>query len=244
VNDSFDSTEQGDQPPPAFRELGRIVPGDDPLGAVLWRVLELAQQVIPELAEVSVCLVEDGGPRTLVSTGPLARHLEERQYEAGFGPCTDAAATGSTIRVDTAGSTQAYPDFARMAAADGVTHILSVGLPVRQRVVGGLNLYSTDAAGFSEDSVALAETFAAYSAVAVANLPLSESTAERSQRLETALRTRAVIEQAKGIVMARQYCTADEAFGVLQRLSVSRDERLADLAAQLVAMTQAGPGPS
>jgi len=50
-----------------------------------------------------------------------------------------------------------------------------------------------------------------------------------------------VIEQAKGIVMARQYCTPDEAFAVLHRLSMSRNERLSEVAAQLVSVTQARP---
>jgi GAF domain-containing protein len=241
VNDPSDFTEQNAEPLSGYAEGGKVEPDEEPLAAVLRRVADLAKQVIPELTEASVTLIDDTRPRTVVFTGPLALHLDERQYEEGFGPCTDAAATGSTIRVDIAGSAQAYPDFARLAAAEGVAHILSVGLPVRQRVVGALNLYCTAPGGFSKDSAALAETFAAYGALAVANLVEHERTAERAQQLETAVRTRAVIEQAKGIVMARQYCTPDEAFAVLHRLSMSRNERLSEVAAQLVSVTQARP---
>jgi GAF domain-containing protein len=239
VNDPSDFTEQNAQPLSGYAEGGKAEPAEEPLTGVLRRVADLAKQVIPELTEASVTMIDDTRPRTVVFTGPLALHLDERQYEEGFGPCTDAAATGCTIRVDTAGSAQAYPDFARLAAAEGVTHVLSVGLPVRQRVIGALNLYCTIPAGFSEDSAALAETFAAYGALAVSNLAVHESTTERTQQLETAIRTRAVIEQAKGIVMARQYCTPDEASAVLRRLSISRHERLCDVAARLVAVTQA-----
>lgn len=241
MNDPSDFPEQNAQPLSGYSEGGRAEPDEEPLATALRRVADLAKQVIPELTEASVTLIDDTRPRTLVFTGPLALHLDERQYEEGFGPCTDAAATGSTIQVDTAASAQAYPDFARLAAAEGVAHILSVGLPVRQRVIGSLNLYCTNPGGFSADSAALAETFAAYGALAVANLAVHESTPERAQQMENAIRTRAVIEQAKGVVMARQYCTPDQAFAVLRRLSMSRNERLSDVAARLVAVTQARP---
>ena len=56
--------------------------------------------------------------------------------------------------------------------------------------------------------------------------------------LREALRTRPVIEQAKGIVMAERGCTADEAFGVLKKLSMDTNVRVADVAAALVYQAQ------
>ena len=238
MNPSSRPLDRNGQVPPELAGLGATVRGDEPRSAVLRRVAELATQVIPELTAASVTLIDDSHPRTVVSTDPLAVRLDEGQYAEGFGPCTDAAATGSTIQVDTARTSEAYPGFARLSATSGVTHVLSVGLPVPQRVVGALNLYSTAPAGFSDDSVALAETFAAYAAIGVTNLALYAGAAERAQQLESALRTRAMIEQAKGIVMARRHCTPDEASAVLHRLAVSRDEGLPELAAQLVERTQ------
>lgn len=119
-----------DQPPTVsatsarvFDQLGKILFGssdDRSLGRVLQRVAEAAQQFVPELDEVSITLVEDHQPRTVVFTGQLASDLDERQYERGFGPCIDAALSGATIVVDTADpSTTAYPDFARTAAGHG-----------------------------------------------------------------------------------------------------------------------------
>src|SRR3954451_9028817 len=82
-----------------FAELGRVVLGDEPLGAVLERVAGLAAKAIPEASEVSVTLMEGGRAHTVAFTGSLAVQLDERQYETGWGPCLDAAVSGHTITV-------------------------------------------------------------------------------------------------------------------------------------------------
>ena len=64
--------------------------------------------------------------------------------------------------------------------------------------------------------------------------------------LTSALTSRAVIDQAKGIVMAKRGCTADEAFRVLTRLSNRSNRKLRDIAAEVVELTagSAGTEPS
>ncbi|GAA1429586.1 GAF and ANTAR domain-containing protein [Microlunatus lacustris] len=226
-----------------FAELGRIVHATDgsSLSPVLQRVADLAQQLIPELAEVSVTLVEHGRARTVVFTGRLAVVLDERQYASGFGPCLDAAASGSTIAVDTAVSDNPYPDFSQAAAAQGITRVLAVGLPIAQRTLGALNMFSDAEHPFSPDSVALAETFASYAGIAVANATLYHAAVDEAQHMHAALRSRAVIEQAKGVLMTTRHCTADEAFALLTRASQHQNRKLHDIATELVARTTRPP---
>src|SRR3954447_23209209 len=123
-------------PSSVFAELGRVVLGDEPLGTVLERVAGLAAKAMPEASEVSVTLMEGGRARTVAFTGSLAVQLDERQYEAGWGPCLDAAVSGDTIRVDTGGDPHAtaYPDFAAVAGRTGLVQSVSIGLPVAERV--------------------------------------------------------------------------------------------------------------
>ena len=59
----------------------------------------------------------------------LAAQLDERQYEAGFGPCVDAALSGTTISIENTDDSPVYPDFARIARRHGITHTMSTGLP-------------------------------------------------------------------------------------------------------------------
>ena len=84
-------------PRAAFAELSKIMLGAQPLSETLSRIAELAKQTVRGAAEVSVTLMQDGTVSSVSFTGPLAAQLDERQYEAGFGPCMDAALSGATI---------------------------------------------------------------------------------------------------------------------------------------------------
>ena len=127
----------------AFAELALITVNTDPPEQTLRRVAELAKQTLGGVEDVSLTVIEGGQPRTVVFTGPLAVDLDERQYELGFGPCLDAAKTGQTIIVDTADDHSPYREFGRIAARAGVRHAVSVGMPIAQRNIGGLNIYRT-----------------------------------------------------------------------------------------------------
>ena len=218
----------------AFSELSKILLGDQPLNRTLQRVAEVAQQALPEISEVSVTLMNQQKPRTVVFTGPLAVTLDERQYTVGFGPCTDAALTGDTIIVDHADPNNAYPDFAGAALRAGINHTVSVGLPVPHRIIGALNMYAATRGPVADSTVALAQTFASYAAVAVANAALYSSTADLARQMQTAVQSRAVIDQAKGILMARQGCGADAAFQTLVHQSQRQNRKVRDIAQSVV----------
>jgi GAF domain-containing protein len=225
----------------AFLELGRLDLAALPLGQVLRRVAELAQATVPGTDEASVTLFDGDAPRSASFTGDLAVHLDERQYSTGFGPCLDAAREGRVVAVPDMERDERYPDFAAVAVRAGVHSSLSVGTELSQRPRGGLNLYSRSVRAFDDPGVLdLARTFVDYAAVALANAALLDAHRTLSQQLERALASRAVIEQAKGILMARTGWTADEAFAELVRRSQHLNRKLRDLAAELVAGAATG----
>ena len=240
--DPSDIEPTGGQPDPraAFAELSKIMLGAQPLSETLSRVAELAKQSIPGAAEVSVTLMQDGTVTSVSFTGPLAVQLDERQYEAGFGPCMEAALSGATIPIDDTAHSGTYPDFGRIAFRHGITHTMSIGLPVERRTVGALNIYGSGEGPFDETTAELATAFASYAAVAVANAGLYASTATLAGNLQKALDSRAVIDQAKGILMGRHHCSADTAFGLLVRQSSTSSRRLRDIAQDIVDGVQRG----
>ena len=130
---------------------------------------------------------------------------------------------------------------ARHALAAGVRSSLSVALPLQEAVVEPLNIYATQPATFDRDAVELARTFAGYAAVAIANARLYQITATLAENMRRAMETRAVIEQAKGIIVAQQHCTPEHAFDLLTRLSQTTHRKLRDCAADLVASTAEDP---
>jgi GAF domain-containing protein len=222
-------------PTAAFAELGHIKLNETSLDQVLSRVADLARRTLPGASEVSVTLVGGGDAHTAAYTGPLALKLDEWQYDRGYGPCLDAAATATTMSVPDTTNEARWLDWATQAADAGARSSLSIGLPVQEKVTGALNIYSVDPKAFDDDTVTLAQTFAGYAAVALANAHLYDTTATLAQQMQTAMESRAIIEQAKGIIMGQRRCTAQEAFILLSKVSQDSNRKLRDVAAALVA---------
>lgn len=214
--------------------LSRLMVEDEPLSRVAARVAQAARMTLPGIDEASVTLVEDDRAGTVAFTGELAVHLDERQYEQGFGPCLDASRSGRLVQVRDTADEARYRDFARQAARAGVTRSLSVGMPVPGRAVGGLNLYARSGTGFDEEALAATHAFAAEAAVVLANAALLARTAEQVQQLRQAMASRSVIEQAKGMVMIARGCSEDEAFAELGQLSRRTNRKLRDVAQEIV----------
>ena len=220
---------------PALLELARLDLSAVTLTEALGRVAELARRSVPGADEVSVTLLEGKRARTVAFTGDLAVHLDERQYERGFGPCMDAALSGDTIVIAEGNEEDRYPDFCAVAVRVGIRASLSVGMPVPQRVVGALNLYAHAPGAFDKAAVELAQQFAGFGAVALVNAALIESKVALAGQLEQAMASRAVIEQAKGILMGQQNCGADQAFAELVKWSQRANRKLHDIAGDIVA---------
>ena len=215
--------------------LGRPSGREQPMEGALQRVTDLARTVLPGNPEASVTLVVREHPSTVVSTGLLAVELDEGQYERGLGPCLHAAGTGRIADVPDTRTETRWPDYARRAAEHGTLSSLSVPLAVdAPQVSGALNLYAQRSNGFDEVSRSTATRFGHYAAVVAGNLSRYRRAVERADRLETSLASRAVIEQARGMLMERHGVTADGAFRILARASMHTHSTVRRLAEHLV----------
>jgi AmiR/NasT family two-component response regulator len=136
-----------------------------------------------------------------------------------------------------------WTDLAERALEAGCHSSLSIGLPVQNRVTGALNVYALKAEAFDDDGITLAQTFAGYAAVAISNAHLYETTAGLARQMQKAMESRAVIEQAKGIIMGERHCTPDQAFRILSQLSQDANRKLRDVAAAPVDSASRKPGP-
>jgi GAF domain-containing protein len=226
-------------PTDAFAQLGQIKLGETDLNGVLNHVAHLAKHTIPGADEVSVTLVGEKNAQTAAHTGQLALTLDQWQYHHGRGPCLDASATHATLSLPDMTAEDRWPTWAAEARQAGAHSSLSVGLPLDEQITGALNIYATEPHAFDSDAIILGQTFAGYAAVALANAHLYDAQANLAQQMQAAMQSRAVIEQAKGIIMASRRCTPDDAFAILTRLSQDTNRKLRDVAAALVASAAA-----
>jgi GAF domain-containing protein len=147
----------------------------------------------------------------------------------------DASAAPATLSLPDMRTERRWPDYAERALEAGVDSSLSIGLMLHEAVTGALNIYAGEPEAFDDDAIILAQTFAAYATVALANAHLYDTQATLAQQMQAAMESRAIIEQAKGIIMGDRRCTADEAFAVLTKLSQDTNRKLRDVAGLLVA---------
>jgi GAF domain-containing protein len=228
--------------PAALRALVGIMLGDLARDSVLERVCEMTRSVLPTADDVSVTLVDRDAPRTAASTGPLATRGDETQYEFGEGPCLQALRSGAPVVADDVSSgavTERWPRYAPRAAAAGISSSVSVPLEA-DGSLGALNVYSTRPAAFDAVAIEVAAEIARYAGVVINAAVQVQRAQSLADQLQQALESRAVIEQAKGILMAQHHCDSDEAFERLVRLSQEMHVKLREVAVALVDQTTKG----
>jgi GAF domain-containing protein len=218
----------------AFDQLGRLSFAEHSLESLLDRVTALAARVLPGEPVTSITILSDDRPTTVAASGEVALTLDHVQYSLGSGPCLTAASTGRpTEIVDTHAPTE-WADFAARAAERGCGSVLSFPLPVQEGTSGALNVYARQFTVSDERTRALVSRLADYAVVPVSNMYLYESAVERAEHLAAALDSRAVIDQAKGILMERFKLTPDQAFQALTRVSMESNTKVRDVAERFV----------
>jgi len=223
-----------------WRDLSQVVLADRPLDEVLGEVTGIAARSIPGAESTSITLVRGDKAFTAAHTGEMALVADELQYERGHGPCMDAGRAGVVIRIDDMRTEQRYPDYTPRVIEVGVRSSLSMPLPYQGSSIGALNVYSSDPAAFAaEESEQAATAVAAAVAVAVANADAHDRLAELARNMRLAMESRAVIEQAKGVLMAQRRVDADAAFETLREASQRYNRKLRDIAQGIVDATHA-----
>ncbi|MEV6905107.1 GAF and ANTAR domain-containing protein [Amycolatopsis sp. NPDC051372] len=164
------------------------------------------------------------------------------QYRVGAGPSPEAAETGKILRVDIATAGGRWPDFTRSALAAGMASYLSAPLVVDAAHTGSLNLYGHHTHGYRDVEGALLELFVTAVEAALRSTAHYLAARHEAAQLNTALVSRTVIDQAKGIIMGARGISADEAFQRLVAQSQRENIKLRVCAERLVsAVLQAHP---
>ena len=213
--------------------LRRFLAGEDDLAGMQTKIALIATETIPGCDVASITMVQRAKPTTVASTGKIALRLDEVQYGIGDGPCLSAIRHRGVEHVRTASEAR-WPAFISAASDRGVSAVLSIPLGNDEAVMGALNLYSESNAEYDEAARDLACRFADQLGVAAASVTLYAEGYQLAQQLQQAMESRAVIEQAKGILMAAQRCGPEAAFDILVRASQRQNRKLRAIASDIV----------
>jgi GAF domain-containing protein len=219
-----------------FTVLSRTLAEDEAVHDTLQSILTLALRLVPGCTAASVTVLDEHGqPGTIAATDDETREMDRRQYLLQDGPCVDAARRQQVNRWSLIEAEQQWPDFTSLAKELGLRSYLAAGLGLGDQRLGALNLSSSDTDGFSELDEGLVSLFIAPAAAAIVTMSRYGRARDLADQLNQALRSRAVIDQALGIIMAESNVDAERAFAVLSRASNNRRMKLRELAAEIVA---------
>jgi GAF domain-containing protein len=219
--------------------VAKIVAGGRAVPDLLNDVAQFAVQAIPRGDGAGVTLVdaECGAPRAQAwaATPQFVCDIDALQHDVlSEGPCVTCMQSRRPTVSGSIGSDDRWPRFGGHVARMGVHSVLALPMMIADQVIGALNVYAYERDAFSDHAVQLGAQFAGPAAVSVYNAQLLASAQERTDRLQRALSTRAVIDQAIGIIRSRSGGNADEAFDRLTRISQSDNVKLKVVAEQLV----------
>jgi GAF domain-containing protein len=222
-----------------LRELAQVALVDRSLPEVLSDVVAIAARGIPGAEASSITLLRAEKAYTAAHFGEMALAADELQYAHGYGPCMDAGRGGVLLRIDDMRTETRWPDYvAHVLTATPVLSSLSVPLPYQGSAIGALNNYSTKPAAFaSPESLRAGTDVAEVIAVAVANADAHAQLFDQAHNMRVAMESRAVIEQAKGVLMAQRHVDAEQAFEILREASQRYNRKLRDIAAGIVEST-------
>lgn len=201
---------------------------------LLTKVATFAVRAIPGADGAGLTLLEQDRADTVVKSAAFVREIDDIQYGIGEGPCISAAATGQTMRSGSLSSDQRWPRFGPRAGRLGVHSVLSLPLLVEDVVVGAMNVYAHPKDAFDGRSEHIGQLFAVPAAIAVQNAQILAQTQRLAVNLRTALTSRAIIDQAIGIVISRTGSTPEEAFNRLRTLSQTEHRKVSVVAATIV----------
>lgn len=211
--------------------LLRFLSGDDDLESMLTKITLIATETIPGTDGATITMLNDGEPRTPAYTDKRVLELDLKQYELGDGPCLSALRHHGIEHLRTADQDR-WPVFSRAARGRGIAEVLSAPLTDGETSKGALNLYSES--GFAPEAHDVAALFADQLGVAAVNTTLYVQGTILAEQLREAMESRATIEQAKGILMAAERCSPEQAFDILRRASQGRNEKVREIAAEVV----------
>lgn len=220
--------------------LTGVVLGHDDLRSALMEITRVSARLVPGADGVSITTFQDGRSVAVAFSDEWAKELDELQFEEREGPCLDTTRTGNIFRVRDLTAESRWPAYVERAGRLGARSVVSIPLQAEGRIFGAMDVYSRTPDAFTGETVSLAEIIAGHAGLASQVAAVFFRHRDLGEQMREAMSSRAVIEQAKGVLMAQRKITADTAFELLRQASQRANVKLR-LVAEAVVDTGALP---
>jgi hypothetical protein len=204
------------------------------IDSYLQAAADMTADVIDVVGSYSLSISLYGNPITVGSSDRAGWEADQVEFDTEDGPCVEALQTGAVSGPIDLTTERRWPAWTAVATLLGFSSAAGVPGEVSPGERIALNLYAPAPQAFNEETVHRAALFADEVARTLpAAVRLFEAD-ERASQLEQALASRSTIDQAIGVLMSQNKCTADVAFGILRRASQNRNIKLRDVATTII----------
>jgi len=223
-----------------FVEMADTLVADFDVVELLTLLADRCVDVLDVGAAGLMLVAPDGDLRVMASSSEAMRMLELFELQSHEGPCLDCYRTGQpVVNQDLATVNGRWPRFAAEALAAGFHSAHALPMRLRGTVIGALNLFHTESGEMHQADVDAAQALADVATVAILQHRAALEGQLVNEQLHSALNTRIVIEQAKGMVAEREGLNMEEAFSTLRNHARNHNLRLADVAQDVIGGTLA-----
>ena len=223
----------------ALGELGDLRFGELDVDHAMQRIVEATHAIFDVDGAGLMLADEDDVLRNAATSDPRLGMLEELQVRHGEGPCISAYTDRELVCAEDLAAERRWPQFCREALDSGVKAVLASPIPFNQSAVGVVTVLSGDVHPWTPEAELALTAFTDLAALMIASIMHGQRQSTLAAQLQGALDSRAVIEQAKGVLAAREGLTMRQAYERLRGLARSRRPRLGELCAEIV--RDAGP---
>lgn len=224
-----------------LRSVSKLLVTQRTLPAKLEVIVALAERTVPGCDAAGIVLLVNGEPATAAVSDRLALEIDLVQYQTGEGPCLAAVSTGKVVRIEVLQTDSRFTRFAPGALDREIGSTLSIPLLVGDVVVGALNMYARRANAFGAASEEAAGPLADYAAESIGSSPVYASAVDMVDAIMEAMEDQAVVNQAVGVLIAREGQTSAQAFSRLQELASASGETLGTVARWVLEERPGGP---
>jgi len=189
-----------------------------------------------DIAAAGIMLATPQGHlQAVTSSSEAMRVVELFELQSAEGPCLDCFHSGeAVVNQDLAAAGSRWPVFAPVAVDAGFRGADAIPMRLRGQIIGALNLFRAETGSLNDDDVVVAQALADIATITIIQNRAVVASHELNAQLESALSSRVVIEQAKGIIAERRRIPVDDAFAQLRRHARNNNLRLADVAQDTV----------
>ena len=217
-----------------FVELATTMVDDFDVIEFLHRLAERCVELL-DCNEAGLLLADAAGVlRVMASSSERSDALDLLQTQNDEGPCFECFHTGKPVSSADLTSEARWPMFGPAAVDKGFYSVQALPMRARGNTVGALNLFRSEPGQIWDDDLPLGQAMADIAAVAL----LQERSLRESRglvdQLQSALSSRVVIEQAKGVLAERGDLTMDAAFVRLRGYARANNRRLSEVAVELI----------